>query len=137
MSPSSVVTRTRICLPAPAAQVEGGVVGRSGMASGIARTSVIFTSEVAEPQLLPALAHPRLVLGRGTHGRREALAAPCLAALELPRARGADQHPVPEAGPELRDVPPLERRARIERRAEDPGEDHRALVARVHPRGGR
>src|SRR2546426_12585635 len=98
MSPSSVVTRTRICLLAPAAHVEGGVVGRSGMASGIARTSVIFTSEVSEPQLLPALAHARLVLGRRAHRGREALAAPRLAALERPVAGGVDQYPVPETG---------------------------------------
>src|SRR5437870_2506122 len=42
MRPSSVVMRTRICLPMPAAHDDSGVDGASGMASGIAPTPVIF-----------------------------------------------------------------------------------------------
>src|SRR2546425_1167002 len=73
-------------------------------------------SDVAEPVLLPALAHARLVFGRRPHRRRKALAAPFGAALELPVAGGVDERAVPEAGAELRDVAVLERRARIDRR---------------------
>src|SRR5438309_6878188 len=90
-------------------------------------------SHVAEPELLPALAHARLVLRRRPHRRREALAAPLGAALELPVARGVEEHAVPEAGAELRDVAVLERRGRIDRRAEASGEDDDAALARVDP----
>src|SRR5262245_38336957 len=41
-SPSSVATRTRICRASPGAHDDGGMADASGIASGIARTSVIF-----------------------------------------------------------------------------------------------
>src|SRR6267143_6531062 len=75
-------------------------------------------SHVAEAVLLPALAHARLVLRCRPHRRRKALTAPLGAALALPVARGVEEHAVPEAGAELRDVAVLERRGRIDRRAE-------------------
>src|SRR5215510_13893983 len=132
-----MVTRTRICLPAPAAHDEGGPTTWSGTASGIARISVIFTSEVSEPELFPARAHPRLVLGRRAHRGREALAAPLGAPLELPGAGRIDQHAIPEPGAEPRNVAVLHRRARIDGRAEDAGEDHDAVLAGVDPVGER
>src|SRR5256886_17320976 len=42
MRSESVVTRTRICLPMPAAHDDSGGDGASGMASGTAPTRVIF-----------------------------------------------------------------------------------------------
>src|SRR5437870_7452542 len=99
----------------------------------MARISAIFISEVAEPELLPSLAHSRLVVGRRTHGGWEPLAAPFGPALQLPRAGRVDQHAIPESGAELRDVPVFHRRARIDRRAEDPWEDHDAVLPRVDP----
>src|SRR4030095_3365650 len=104
VTPSSVTARTRICLPAPAAHDEGGPETWSGTASGIARISVIFISEVAEPQLFPAVAHPGLVLGGRAHRRREPLAAPLGTPLELPGARRVDQHAIPQTGAEPRAV---------------------------------
>ena len=53
-------------------------------------------------------------------------------ALELPGARRVDQHAVPEAGAELRHVAILHRRAGIDGRAEDAGEDHDAALAGIH-----
>src|SRR5262245_15914798 len=109
------------------------------MASGMARTSVIFmpgpaggtrsASQVAEPVLGPARSHPGLVVRVGPHGGREALAAPLRAPRPLPRARGVDQHPVPESGAELRDVAILHGGARIDGRAEDAREDDDAPLA--------
>src|SRR5439155_1522679 len=49
VSPSSVVRRTRICRPAPAVHGDGGVPSRSGPASGIASTPVIFTRGLRAP----------------------------------------------------------------------------------------
>src|SRR5262245_60163332 len=105
------------------------------MASGNARTSVIFISEIAEPELLPSGAYSRLVLRGRAHGRREVLAAPLLAALELPRAGRVDQDAVPEPGSELRHVAVLERRARVDRRAENARENDDAVAAGVHAVG--
>src|SRR5262249_56399692 len=75
------------------------------MASGKARTSVIFISEIAEPELLPPGTHPRLVLRSRPHGRRESLPAPLLAALGLPRPGRVVQDAVPEPGAERRSFP--------------------------------
>src|SRR5215831_7462817 len=132
-----MVTRTRICLPAPAAHDDGGPTCWSGTASGIARISVIFTSEISEPELVPAGAHPRLVLGGRADRGRESLAAPLRASLELPGACRVDQDAVPEAGAEAGDVTIRRRRARIDRRAEDTGEDDETVLARVHTMGER
>src|SRR3989442_3251674 len=120
---------------------EGGVASRIGMASGSARTSVIFIAspplalQIAQAVLGPALAHARLVLGRRPHGRREALVVPLGSPWEPPRARGVDEHAGPEAGADLVDVAVLERRAGIDRRAENAGEDDDAGRSPVHPVG--
>src|SRR2546427_5017944 len=90
-------------------------------------------SEVIEPELLPARAHTRLVLRGRADGGREPLPAPLRAPRELPRARRVDQDSVPEPGAELRDVPVLEGRARVDRRPEDPWENHEAVLTGVHP----
>src|SRR5256886_11188678 len=94
-------------------------------------------SHVAEPVLLPALAHARLVLRRRPHRRRETLAAPLRAFFELPVARGVDEHAVPEPGAELRNVAVLQRRGGIDRRAEDSGKDYDAVLAGVDAAGHR
>src|SRR5690242_21772715 len=99
------------------------------MARGIARTSVTFISEIAQPELVPARAHAGLVLGRRAHGRREALVPPLGAARESPRARGVEEHAIPQPGAQAAHLAVLERRRRIDRRAEDAGEDHQALLA--------
>src|SRR6266478_4889642 len=99
----------------------------------MARISVIFISEVAEPELLPALAHPRFVVGRRADRRREPLATPLGAAFELPRTGRVDQHAVPEFGTEPRYVPIFWWSARVDRRAEDPREDDDAVLPRVDP----
>src|SRR3989475_12751616 len=109
----------------------------SSTARGVAAWTMVIASEIIAPELLPALAHTRLVLGGRADGGREALPAPLRAPLELPRARRVDQDSVPEPGAELRDVPVLERRARVDRRAEDPGKDHDPVQAGVHPVGER
>src|SRR5439155_23571532 len=127
------MARTRICLPAPGAHEDGGTTTWRVTDRGIARISVIFISEIPEPQLLPPLAHPRLVVGRRAYRRREPFAAPLGAARELPRACRIDQHPVPESGAELRHVPIFRRSARVDRRAEDPREDADAVLPGVDP----
>src|SRR5437867_392124 len=92
-------------------------------------------SQIAQAVLLPALSYAGLVLGRRPHRGREALASPLGTPLELPRARGVDEDAVPEPGAETAHVPVLERRARIDGRAEDAGEHHDAVLARVHAVG--
>src|SRR5687767_4591336 len=93
--------------------------------------------QVSEAVFVPAGPHLRFVFRRRPHGRREALAVPFLALRELPVPRGVEEHAVPEAGAELRDVAILHRSGRIDRRAEDAGEDHDAALARVHAMGER
>src|SRR5215470_265986 len=124
--------RTRIWRPTPGAHGDGGSVGASGMPSGIAWTAVIFMLEIAQAVLGPALAHARLVLAVRAYGGREALAAPLRAPLELPRARAVEEHAVPQPGAQPRHVAVFHRRGRIDGRAEDPGEDDQAALARVH-----
>src|SRR2546427_10099372 len=109
----------------------------SSTARGVAAWTRVIASEIIEPELLPARAHTRLVLGGRADGGREVLPAPLRAPLELPRARRVDQDSVPEPGAELRDVAVLEGRARIDRRAEDPWEDHEAVLPGVHSMGER
>src|SRR5207247_9048459 len=87
--------------------------------------------QVAQAAPLPALPHARLVRGRRPHGRREALAAPLGAALELPRARRVDQDAVPQTRAEAAHVAVVERRAGIDGRAEDAWEHHDAVLAGV------
>src|SRR5436309_731638 len=92
-------------------------------------------SQIAQPVLVPSRPHARLVVRRGANGGREALAAPLGAAVELPRARGVDEDTVPESGAEPGHVAVVERRARVDGRAEDAGEDHDAVLARVDAMG--
>src|SRR2546428_5485712 len=56
--------------------------------------------QVAEAELVPALAHARLVLGGRPHGGREALVAPLRPPRELPRARAVEEDTIPQAGAE-------------------------------------
>src|SRR5207245_11593258 len=116
----------------PGAHGEAGVEAPSGMASGIARTSVTFISEVPQPELVPALAHARLVLGGGPHGGREALVAPLRPPRELPRARAVEEHAVPQAGAELAHVAGFHWRRALCGRADDPRAHHEADFPRAH-----
>src|ERR687897_3783771 len=95
-------------------------------------TSRAIALEVTEPVLVPAVAHARFVLRRWPDRRREPLAVPLLALRELPVPGGVEQHAVPEAAAELRDVAVLHRRRRIDRRSEAAGEHDDAVLARVH-----
>src|SRR5262245_63833458 len=88
-------------------------------------------SQVAKPVFRPASSDARLVFGRRSHRGRKALTAPLRTARVLPRARGVDQHPVPEAGTKLRHVAILHRRTGINGRAENPREDHHSAFAGV------
>src|SRR5262245_51881415 len=90
-------------------------------------------SQIAKPIVRPALAHASLVLGSRPHRWRKALATPFRPARILPRARGIDEHAIPQSGAELRDVAVLHGRAGIDGRAEDPREDHHAAFAGVDP----
>src|SRR2546422_10983662 len=88
MRPSSVVMRTRICLPMPAAHDDSGVDGASGMASGIAPTPVIF---IERRPCYPGSAVLTTSRGRGSacaegEGRNEAK----LLDRRLTRGRGVE-----------------------------------------------
>src|SRR5215468_5658570 len=96
---------------------------------------VLSLSEISQSVLVPALAHPRLVLGGRAHGGREALALPFGPPLELPRARRVDEHAVPQAGAEPAHLAVGQGRARVDGRAEDAREDHDAVLAGVDPVG--
>src|SRR5438132_7861708 len=86
--------------------------------------------QVAEPILRPAGVNACLVVWRRAHGGRKALTAPLGPTGVLPRAGCVDQHPVPKPCAELRHVAILQRRAGIDRGAEDPREDdHSALTS--------
>src|SRR6202042_2456865 len=85
--------------------------------------------QIVEAVFLPARFDPRCVFGVRLDRRREAFVVPARLAWMLPRARGVDQHAVPQAGAELLDVTVFERRRRIDRRAEDAGKNHDAAFA--------
>src|SRR5258707_728635 len=90
-------------------------------------------SQIAQPVFRPTGSHARLVFRAWPHGGRKPLSAPLRTPRILPRARGVDQHPVPEAGAELCNVAILHRRAGIDRRAENPRKNDDATFAGVHP----
>src|SRR5262245_29672669 len=90
-------------------------------------------SQVAKAVFQPAGSHARLVFGGWSHSGRKAFTAPLRAARVLPGARGVDQHPVPQAGAELRNVAILHGRAGVNGRAENPGENHHTAFAGVEP----
>src|SRR2546428_1812914 len=91
--------------------------------------------QIPEPVFLPARTHAGLVLRGRPHGRRKALVVPLRPLRHLPRARGVDEHAVPEPGAELGDVTVLERRRGIDRRAEAAREDDDAAFAGIHAMG--
>src|SRR5262249_13632620 len=91
--------------------------------------------QIAEPVFLPPRTYAGLVVGRRPHGRWQALVVPPRPLRHLPRARGVDEHAVPEPGAELGDVAVLEWRRRIDRRAEAARKDHDAALAGVHAMG--
>src|SRR5580704_5424332 len=65
--------------------------------------------------------------------RRKAFVVPARLARVLPRARGVDQHAVPQSGAELFDVAVFQGRRRIDRRAEYSREYHDAAFAGIDP----
>src|SRR5262249_3903674 len=104
-------------------------------ASTIGARVAALASQVAEAVLVPPLAHARLVLGRRAYGRRKALVPPFGASIELPRAGGIDQDAVPQARAEAAHVAVVVWGAGVDRGAEDPGEDHDAILAGVDAMG--
>src|SRR5262245_53334926 len=94
-------------------------------------TSASSLSQVAKPVFRPASSDARLVFGRRSHRRRKALTTPLRTARVLPRARGVNQRPVPQAGAELRNVAIFHGRAGINGRADNPREDHYSSCASV------
>src|SRR6266581_3532232 len=75
VSPSSVTTRTTICLRVPALHVEGGSMGFMGMASGMAWIAVIFMrlGSVVEGFGGKAPPDPDLLQGFRAHAGEKAL----------------------------------------------------------------
>src|SRR3981081_4736562 len=105
--------------------------GRAPQSNIMSREKSRPLLQIAEAVVRPALAHARLVFGGWTHSGRKAPRAPRRTARFLPRARGVDQHPVPEAGAELGHVAILHRRAGIDGRAENSREDDHAALPGV------
>src|ERR1700730_9244399 len=64
-------------------------------------------------------------------GPRKAVVVPARLARVFPRARGVDQHAIPQSGAELFDVAIFQRRRRVDRRAEYSREYHDAAFAGI------
>src|SRR5260370_1205607 len=88
---------------------------------------------MATPAVRPSGSHALLASTETPHLRRKTVPPQPPTPLILPRARGVDQHPVPEAGADLCNVAILHWRAGIDRRAENPRKDDDAAFAGVHP----
>src|SRR5580693_533812 len=88
-------------------------------------------SQIVEAVFRPARLDPRRVVGMRLDRRRKALVVPARLPRVFPRARGVDQHAVPQSGAELFDVAVFQRRRRIDRRAEYSREYYDAAFAGI------
>src|SRR5262245_32502236 len=95
-----ITPSTRAPTPDPSPRAARGRGDAPVLRVGMERS----TSQIAKPVLRPALAHALLIFQCWTHGRRKALAAPFWPARILPRPGRVDQHAIPQASAELRDV---------------------------------